>query len=105
MSDPPARQAVALRYRRERDSAPRVVATGKGMLADRIIQLAKEADIPLLADPDLVTLLGKVPVGDTIPGALYQAVAEVLAYLYRMNRLSPTALKGEPADAGGRPPR
>ncbi|WP_130471703.1 EscU/YscU/HrcU family type III secretion system export apparatus switch protein [Candidatus Magnetaquicoccus inordinatus] len=80
------RQAVALRYRKSQDVAPRVTASGQGRIADAIIKRAKESGITLMEDPDLVNLLSKVPVGDTIPLPLYKAVAEVLAYVYRINK-------------------
>jgi flagellar biosynthesis protein len=80
------RQAVALRYRKSQDVAPRVTASGQGRIADAIIKRAKENGITLMEDPDLVNLLSKVPVGDTIPLPLYKAVAEVLAYVYRINK-------------------
>ena len=81
---------MALRYRKSSDVAPRVTASGQGRIADAIIQKAQEAGITLMEDPDLVNLLNKIPVGDTIPVPLYKAVAEVLAYVYRINKsLSP----------------
>ncbi|MBF0144272.1 MAG: EscU/YscU/HrcU family type III secretion system export apparatus switch protein [Magnetococcales bacterium] len=80
------RQAVALQYRRGKDVAPKVTAAGKGRIAENILKRAREAGVPLLEDPDLVNLLGKIPVGDTIPADLYKAVAEVLAYVYRVNQ-------------------
>lgn len=83
------RRAVALRYQRNQDTAPRVTASGRGLIADAIIKKAREAGITLMEDPDLVDLLGKIPVGDAIPPALYKAVAEVLAYVYRMNKSFP----------------
>ncbi|MBF0341294.1 MAG: EscU/YscU/HrcU family type III secretion system export apparatus switch protein [Magnetococcales bacterium] len=83
------RQAVALRYQRNQDAAPRVTASGRGLIAETIMKKAREAGITLMEDPDLVDLLGKVPVGDSIPPALYKAVAEVLAYVYRMNKSFP----------------
>lgn len=82
----PVRQAVALRYRKGQDIAPRVTASGQGRIAEAIIKRAQEAGITLMEDPDLVNLLHKVPVGDSIPVPLYKAVAEVLAYVYRINR-------------------
>ncbi|MEO5377970.1 MAG: EscU/YscU/HrcU family type III secretion system export apparatus switch protein [Magnetococcus sp. DMHC-6] len=85
-SEQKRRQAVALRYRRSTDKAPRVTASGQGRIADMILKRAKESGVPLMEDPDLVAILGKVPVGDTIPAELYKAVAEVLAYIYRVNR-------------------
>ena len=80
------RQAIALRYRRHQDHAPRVVASGKGKIAEAILQKAREAGIPLMEDPDLAEVLGKIPIGDIIPKELFQAVAEVLAYVYRINK-------------------
>lgn len=83
---PPMRKAVALRYQRGKDAAPRVTASGKGRIAELILEKAREAGIPLVEDPDLVNLLGKVPMGDTVPTDLYKAVAEVLAFVYRINK-------------------
>jgi flagellar biosynthesis protein len=80
------REAVALRYRKGSDHAPRVTATGKGRIAETIMQKAQEAGVTLMEDPDLVSLLGKVPVGENVPAPLYKAVAEVLAYVYRINK-------------------
>ncbi|MEO5363777.1 MAG: EscU/YscU/HrcU family type III secretion system export apparatus switch protein [Magnetococcus sp. DMHC-8] len=85
-TNPALRQAVALRYRKSKDVAPRVTAAGQGLIAEAIIRRARETGTTLLEDPDLVNLLGKVPVGDAIPLELYKAVAEVLAYVYRINK-------------------
>ncbi|ABK45525.1 flagellar biosynthetic protein (FlhB)-like protein [Magnetococcus marinus MC-1] len=79
------KRAVALRYRLGKDTSPRVTASGRGRLAETILKRAKEGDVPLLEDPDLVHLLEKIPVGSEVPPQLYQAVAEVLAYIYRIN--------------------
>ncbi len=86
---PHLRQAVALRYQHGTDIAPHVIAAGKGRIAEAIIQRAREAGVPLMEDPDLVSLLGKLPVGETIPPSLYRAVAEILVYVYRINRAQP----------------
>ena len=80
------KKAVALRYKRGEDTAPVVVAKGGGAIADRIIEIAREHDIPLYEDPDLVEVLAKVDLGNIIPPQLYQAVAEVLAFVYNLNR-------------------
>jgi len=80
------KKAVALRYQRGEDTAPVVVAKGGGAIADRIIEIAREHDIPLYEDPDLVEVLAKVDLGNIIPPQLYQAVAEVLAFVYNLNR-------------------
>lgn len=72
--------AVALRY--TGDGAPRVTAIGKGEVAQRILQLAKQHDIPLLEDPRLASALASVDLGAEIPSTLYLAVAKVLAFAY-----------------------
>lgn len=83
---PQRRRAVAVRYRQGEDPAPIVVAAGQGAIADRIIAIAEEHDIPLYRDPDLVEILSKVDLGRVIPPDLYRAIAEVLAFVYRMNQ-------------------
>ncbi len=80
------KRAVALRYDVEQDRAPRVIAKGDRLLAERIIEIAREHDIHIHEDPDLVALLAQLDVGRDIPATLYQAVAEVLAFVYRLNR-------------------
>ena len=82
------KKAVALLYDRKKNDAPVVMASGKGELAKKILALAKEAGIPVMEDPGLVEILAKVPVGDEIPVELYQAVAEILAFVYQINRKS-----------------
>ena len=77
--------AVALGYDVDRNSAPKVLAKGAGHVAERILELAKEHDIPIRQDADLVQALAKLDLGEAIPKELYPAVAEVLAYVYRMN--------------------
>ena len=79
------RRAVALKYNVEMDRAPRLVAQGRGEVAERILVLAREHGIPLHRDPDLVEALATLDLGDVIPENLYQAVAEVLAFIYRAN--------------------
>lgn len=82
----PPKQAVAIIYNeKESGAAPRVIAGGKGFLAEKIIETAKDAGIHIHEDPNLVELLAKVPVGDEIPVELYQTVAEVLAFVYQVN--------------------
>lgn len=78
-------KAVALIYDKERGDAPQVVASGQGFIAEKIIETAREAGIHIMEDPDLLELLAKVPVGEEIPAELYQAVAEVLAFVYKIN--------------------
>lgn len=84
-----ARQtAVALRYVRGEDEAPRVLAKGRGAIAERIIEIARRHGVPVHRDADLVEVLARLDIGAAIPPELYEAVAEILAYLYRMNRLA-----------------
>lgn len=78
--------AVALRYHQDRDASPRVIAKGKGAVAEKILELAQKHNIPVRDDPDLVALLAQLDLGDAIPPELYPAVAEVLAYVYRANQ-------------------
>ncbi len=78
--------AVALRYNEDKDAAPRVLAKGAGNVAQKILDIAEEAKIPVREDPDLVEALAKLDVGSLIPTELYPAVAEVLAYVYRQNQ-------------------
>ena len=80
--------AVALRYLEGRDDAPRVVARGWGAIAAEILRIAREYDVPVHQDVDLAEVLSRIEVGRFIPQELYQAVAEVLAFLYRTNRLA-----------------
>lgn len=79
------RSAVALAYS-QTEAAPTVLAKGRGELADRIIQKAREAGVYVHESPDLVRLLLEVDLDTQIPPALYRAVAEVLAWLYRIER-------------------
>lgn len=83
----PVTYAVALRYDRTRMNAPRVVAKGKGWLAQRIREEALRWHVPIVPNPPLArSLYAEVEVGHEIPTTLYQAVAEVLAYVYRLRR-------------------
>ncbi len=77
-------KAVALLYDKGQ-GAPQVVASGKGVLAEKIVATAREAGVYVMEDPDLIELLAQVPIGDDIPEGLYQAVAEVLAFVYQVN--------------------
>ena len=83
----PTEFAVALRYRSKEEKAPRVLVKGKKLKAQRIRDLARAAGIPILPQPPLARLLYKVvPEGREIPANLYKAVAEVLAYVYRLKK-------------------
>lgn len=80
------KEAVALSYDPEVSDAPKVIAKGKGKIAENILERAQEHDIPVQEDPSLLELLGQLNVNETIPEELYQAVSEVFAYIYRLDR-------------------
>lgn len=77
--------AVSLKYDSEKDRAPRVTAKGRGRVAERIIELAKKEGIPITEDPDLVAALAQLEWHEEIPPQLYKAIAEILAFAYRLN--------------------
>jgi flagellar biosynthesis protein len=78
-------RAVALRYDRTQNGAPRVVAKGRGQAAENIIALAREHGVPLHEDSNLAATLSALDIETEIPPELYRAVAEVLAFIYRLN--------------------
>ena len=80
------KKAVALSYQAEKDHAPRLTAKGDGLVAKKIIELARTHGIPITEDPDLVEVLVQLDWQEHIPPNLYQAVAEVLAFVYRLNQ-------------------
>jgi flagellar biosynthesis protein len=80
------KSAVSLRYDSLKNTAPKVTAKGKGLVAENIIALAHEHNIPVQQDPDLVEVLSQVDVDQEIPPAVYQVVAELLAFVYQMNK-------------------
>lgn len=80
------KQAVALKYQAGVMEAPKVVAKGKGFVAENMLKTAKEHDIPIQEDPSLVEVLGKLDLDQQIPPELYQVVAEVLAFVYRLDK-------------------
>ena len=78
--------AAALKYRPPDDGAPRLVAKGSGLLAERILELAKENNIPIHQDPDLITVLSQLDLEAEIPSELYKPIAEILSFVYRINQ-------------------
>jgi flagellar biosynthesis protein len=80
------KKAAALRYMPEKDTAPRIVAKGTGTIAEKILSIAKEHNIPLRDDPQLVEVLSALDLYEEIPPDLYKAVAEVLAFVYKMTK-------------------
>jgi len=77
--------AVALKHELGKPDAPRVVASGRGSFAERIIEKAVEKDVPIHKDDDLASLLSNLSVPSFIPEELFEAVARVLAFVYRIN--------------------
>ncbi len=80
------KKAAALKYERGKDRAPRLVAKGTGPIAEKIVELARENGVEVLEDRELVEFLVALDVGQEIPPELYRAVAEILAYVYRITR-------------------
>ena len=85
IDQPIRKKAVALLYDQKKSSAPKVVASGSNLVAEKIIATAIEAGIHIKEDRDLVELLAKIPIGAEIPAELYQTIAEVLAFVYAIN--------------------
>lgn len=79
------KKAVALKYDRGKAAAPKVTAKGRGAVAERILALAKEHKIPIEKDSTLMEALYRLDINEEIPEELYQVVAELLAFIYRMN--------------------
>jgi flagellar biosynthesis protein len=78
-------KAVALKYDRKKDNAPRVIAKGRGEIAEKIIEVAKAHNVPMHEDKNLIQILEALDLETEIPPELYRAVAEVLAFIYRLN--------------------
>jgi flagellar biosynthesis protein len=80
------KSAVALGFDRNQGDAPRVLAKGKGIVAENMIEMAKENEVPIQEDPSLIELLSELDINQSIPEELFQAVAEVFAFVYRADR-------------------
>ena len=78
--------AVALSYE-PGEQAPKILATGKGALAEKLIDVAKEADVPTYKDDKLADTLSRLEIGDMIPPELYQVVAEILVFVNDMDKI------------------
>lgn len=77
--------AIAVHYDKNTDTSPKIVAKGKGSVADRIIELAKKNEIPMYEDRDLIEILSKLDLGQEIPPEMYKLIAEVLVFVYKTN--------------------
>ena len=85
----PTHYAVALAYARGSGGAPRVVAKGVDAMAARIRDIAEQARVPLVANPPLARALWRVELDTEVPAALFQAVAEIIAYVWRLRTPAP----------------
>lgn len=80
------KQAIALEYNPE-DAAPKVIASGRGILAEKIIEKARESDVPVHRDDKLADTLSRLEIGEMIPPELYEVVAEILIFVDSMDKL------------------
>jgi len=80
------KMAVALTYNHDTDGAPRVAARGEGFIAEQIIKVAKQYDVPFYKDADLCEVLVQMDINTQIPEELYEVLAKVLAFVYKANR-------------------
>ena len=80
------KKAVALKYDKEKEKAPRIISKGEGKTAKNIINIALINDLPIQKDEDLIELLSKVELGKEVPQNLYKAVAEVFSFIYTITK-------------------
>lgn len=80
------KQAIALEYDPD-DAAPKILATGQGIMAEKIIEKAKEANVPIHKDDKLADTLSRLEIGDMIPPELYEVVAEILVFVDAMDKI------------------
>jgi len=80
------KRAAALSYDEGKQIAPELSAKGIGLVAENIIKKAKENNVPIIEDPSLVELLSKLDINEAIPEQLYEAVAEVFAFIYQVEQ-------------------
>jgi len=78
-------KAAALHYQQGSHSAPKIVAKGRGRMAEKIISLAHEHGVPVREDNDMIEILSALNMYEEIPPDLYKAIAEILAFIYKMN--------------------
>ena len=87
-------EAAALRYDQDSDYAPQVTAAGRGRVAEKIVETARGAGVPVYKDGALAETLNRLKVGEMIPRELFEVVAEVLAYVIRIDAESPRRRDG-----------
>ena len=84
------KKAVAVKYRPKIDDAPKVIAKGQGKVAEKIIEIAREHQLHIHNDPDLIEVLSQLDINEEIPPDLYIVIAELLAFVYSLNRSEST---------------
>lgn len=80
------KKAATLKYDQQKDNAPKVTAKGKGDVANNIIKIAEQNDIPIKKDEDLIELLSQLDIDKEIPQSMYKAVAEIFTFIYRLTQ-------------------
>ncbi|MDQ0159109.1 EscU/YscU/HrcU family type III secretion system export apparatus switch protein [Alkalibacillus salilacus] len=80
------KEAMALRYNEVADDAPEIVAKGKGLVAEEILERATDHNVPVYEDPALMNLMSELNINEKIPEDLYQAVAEVFVFIYQLDK-------------------
>lgn len=80
------KHAAALQYMPGRDNAPKIIATGRGEVAERIVEKAKEHDVPVYQDKNLAKTLSALGIGDEIPPEIYEVVAEILIFVGNVDK-------------------
>jgi flagellar biosynthesis protein len=85
-SDNRPRRAVILRYDPKRDRTPKIAGTGQGLVAERILELARQFHIPVRQDKNLIQILARLEVHQEIPPEIYKAIAEIFAFVYRVSQ-------------------
>lgn len=94
------KKAVALRYDENKDTAPIIVASGMGYMAEKIVELANDSGVPIYEDNSLATVLTQLNLGSEIPEEIYQAVVDIYAYFLKFAPGKPEGQEGmeeEPA--------
>lgn len=80
------KKAAALSYDKDQGGAPKIIATGSGEIAEKIVETAKDNEVPVVKDTALAQVLTKLSIGDEIPSELYGVVAEIFIFIYSMDK-------------------
>lgn len=89
-------KAAAISYDKETDPAPKVLASGSGLIAEKILEVARAAGIPIQEDPALAEILANIDPGQEIPPETYKVVAEILVFLYKVDKEKGLLKVGQP---------